>query len=131
MDKQALEILDSVPVGAMATVNLDRTPLVTPLHFARLGDSIIWISEPTSRHAENAMRSGKVEFVVWNEKKQAVYLKTSALRVADEQLDAAFEAYKSKLGDFLPCSDQREVYISPIGQLDENSTTQNKWYFVA
>ena len=30
-------ILDTVPVGALATVNRDRTPLVTPLHFVRVG----------------------------------------------------------------------------------------------
>ena len=42
-------------------MNVDRTPLVTPLHFARLGDSIVWISEPTARHSENAFRNGKAE----------------------------------------------------------------------
>ena len=50
MNELAKEILDTVEVGALATVNADRTPLVTPLHFARFGNSIIWISEPTARH---------------------------------------------------------------------------------
>ena len=44
MNELAKEILDTVEVGALATVDADRTPLVTPIHFARLDDSIIWIS---------------------------------------------------------------------------------------
>ena len=75
MNELAKEILDTVEVGALATVNVDRTPLVTPLHFARFGNSIIWISEPTARHSENAFRNGKAEFVVWDDKKRAVFLK--------------------------------------------------------
>ena len=43
MNELAKEILDTVEVGALATVNVDRTPLITPLHFARFGNSIIWI----------------------------------------------------------------------------------------
>lgn len=131
MNSGVKQLLDTVEVGAMATINRDRTPLVTPLHFARLDDSIIWISEPDARHTESAMRTGKLEFVVWDAKKQAVYLKTSVMRLPDEDKDRAMRAYKDKLGDFLPCSEKREIYISPIGQLDDNSTTGNWWHFVA
>ena len=44
MNEQVKQLLDTVHVGVMATVNRDRTPLATPLHFARMDDSIIWIS---------------------------------------------------------------------------------------
>ena len=77
------------------------------------------------------IRSGKVEFVVWNDKKQAVYLHTTALVASDRDEELALEAYAKKFGDFKPKGDLVEVYISPIGQLDENSTTQNMWHFVA
>jgi general stress protein 26 len=131
MNETVQSILDTVQVGAMATVNRDRTPAVAPLHFARMGDRIVWISNRTTRHAENAIRSGKVEFVVWNDKKQAVYLHTTALVASDRDEELALEAYAKKFGDFKPKGDLVEVYISPIGQLDENSTTQNMWHFVA
>lgn len=131
MNQEAKQILDTIEVGAMATVNRDRTPLVTPLHFARLDDSIIWISEPDARHTENAMRTGKAEFVVWDDEKRAVYLKTSVMRLPEEDKKRALKAYADKLGDFLPCSEQREIYISPIGQLDDNSTTGKWLHFIA
>ena len=131
MNEAVKDILDTVPVGVMATVNRDRTPAVAPLHFARLDDSIIWISSRASRHAQNAMRTGRLEFVVWNDKKQAVYLNTSALVVSKDKEPEALQAYAEKFGEFRPKSDDVEIYISPIGKVDENSTTQNMWHFVA
>ena len=37
MNELAKEILDTVEVGALATVNVDRTPLVTPLSLCAIG----------------------------------------------------------------------------------------------
>ena len=131
MNELAKEILDTVEVGALATVNVDRTPLVTPLHFARFGNSIIWISEPTARHSENAFRNGKAEFVVWDDKKQAVFLKTNVTELPEPEKEAAMAAYKEKLADFMPRCQNPQIYIAPIGELDEKTTTGNWLHFIA
>ncbi len=131
MNELAKEILDTVEVGALATVNVDRTPLVTPLHFARFGDSIIWISEPTARHSENAFRNGKAEFVVWDDKKRAVFLKTNVTELPESEKEAAMAAYKEKLADFMPRCQNPQIYVAPIGELDEKTTTGNWLHFIA
>lgn len=131
MNELAKEILDTVEVGALATVNVDRTPLVTPLHFARFGSSIIWISEPTARHSENAFRNGKAEFVVWDDKKRAVFLKTNVTELPESEKEAAMAAYKEKLADFMPRCQNPQIYIAPIGELDEKTTTGNWLHFIA
>lgn len=131
MNETAQEILDTVPVGAMATVNRDRTPNIAPVHFARLDDGIVWMSSRSTRHAQNAIRSGKLEFVAWNDQKQGVFLHTTALVLPKERHSEAFDAFDKKHGGFKPKSDDLEVYFSPIGTIDENSTTQNVWHFVA
>ncbi len=131
MNELAKEILDTVEVGALATVNVDRTPLVTPLHFARFGNSIIWISEPTARHSENAFRNGKAEFVVWDDKKRAVFLKTNVTELPESEKEAAMAAYKEKLADFMPRCQNPQIYIAPIGELDEKTTTGNWLHFIA
>ena len=131
MNELAKEILDTVEVGALATVNADRTPLVTPLHFARLGDLIIWISEPTARHSENAFRNGKAEFVVWDNKKRAVFLKTNVTELPESEKEAAMAAYKEKLADFMPRCQNPQIYVAPIGELDEKTTTGNWLHFIA
>ena len=131
MNELAKEILDTVEVGALATVNVDRTPLVTPLHFARFGNSIIWISEPTARHSENAFRNGKAEFVVWDDKKRAVFLKTNVTELPESEKKAAMAAYKEKLADFMPRCQNPQIYVAPIGELDEKTTTGNWLHFIA
>ena len=131
MNELAKEILDTVEVGALATVNVDRTPLVTPLHFARFGNSIIWISEPTARHSENAFRNGKAEFVVWDDKKRAVFLKTNVTELPESEKEAAMVAYKEKLADFMPRCRNQQIYVAPIGELDEKTTTGNWLHFIA
>ena len=131
MNELAKEILDTVEVGALATVNVDRTPLVTPLHFARFGNSIIWISEPTARHSENAFRNGKAEFVVWDDKKRAVFLKTNVTELPESEKEAAMVAYKEKLDDFMPRCQNPQIYVAPIGELDEKTTTGNWLHFIA
>ena len=131
MNELAKEILDTVEVGALATVNVDRTPLVTPLHFARFGNSIIWISEPTARHSENAFRNGKAEFVVWDDKKRAVFLKTNVTDLPEPEKEAAMAAYKEKLADFMPRCQNPQIYVAPIGELDEKTTTGNWLHFIA
>ena len=131
MNELAKEILDTVEVGVLATVNVDRTPLVTPLHFARFGNSIIWISEPTARHSENAFRNGKAEFVVWDDKKRAVFLKTNVTELPESEKEAAMAAYKEKLADFMPRCQNPQIYVAPIGELDEKTTTGNWMHFIA
>lgn len=131
MNELAKEILDTVEVGALATVNADRTPLVTPLHFARLDDSIIWISEPTARHSVNAFRSGKAEFVVWDDKKRAVFLTTNVTELSESEKEAAMAAYKKKLPNFMPRCQNPQLYIAPIGKLDEKTTTGSWLHFIA
>ena len=131
MNELAKEILDTVEVGALATVNVDRTPLITPLHFARFGNSIIWISEPTARHSENAFRNGKAEFVVWDDKKRAVFLKTNVTELPEPEKEAAMAAYKEKLADFMPRCQNPQIYVAPIGELDEKTTTGNWLHFIA
>ena len=131
MNELAKEILDTVEVGVLATVNVDRTPLVTPLHFARFGDSIVWISEPTARHSENAFRNGKAEFVVWDDKKRAVFLKTNVTELPESEKEPAMAAYKEKLADFMPRCQNPQIYVAPIGELDEKTTTGNWLHFIA
>ena len=131
MNELAKEILDTVEVGALATVNADRTPLVTPIHFARLDDSIIWISEPTARHSVNAFRSGKAEFVVWDDKQRAVFLKTNVAEASESEKEAAMAAYKKKLSSFMPRCQNPQLYIAPIGKLDEKTTTGSWLHFIA
>ena len=131
MNEIAQNILDTVHVGALATVHRDNSPLVTPLHFAVLGDTIIWISSLSSRHARNALDNKYVEFVVWDATKRAVYLRTKVTILPEHQKDEAMKAFAAKHGDFMPKFDDGEIFTMPIGHIDENSTTGNWLHYIA
>lgn len=131
MNEAVENILDTVLVGAMATVDENGSPRVSPVHFARLEDSIIWMSSRASHHADNAIRDGRLDFVAWNDQKQGVFLYTAARVLPEERLEEAYEAIVKKHGSVRPKSGDLEIYISPIGQIDENSTTQDVWHFIA
>lgn len=120
MDKISKHILDTVQIGALATTSPDGTPLITPLHFARMDDHIIWITGADSQHSKNYAEIAPVEFAVWDEQKQAVYLKTIVLELEADEIKAAEAAYQEKLGDFRPQVDNPTFYKAPIGKLDKD-----------
>lgn len=131
MNELTKEILDNVRVGAMATVNRDRTPAIAAVHFARMGDKIVWISDKDSQHSKNAFRTGKVEFAIWDDQVRGVFLKTVASELSEDDKELATNAYKEKLKDFLPKCKNPQIYVAPIGQLDEKTTTGNWLHYIA
>ncbi len=131
MNETAQQILDIVPVGALATVNEDGSPLVTPLHFARFDTAIVWVSDASAQHSQNVDRTGRAQFVVWNEQKQAVYLDTTVIRVAENDESAVRATYAEKLGGFMPKFANPQFYRAELGTIDENSTTGNWLHYIA
>ena len=131
MDEISKNILDTIQIGALATVNPDGSPLITPLHFARFGENIIWITSKDSQHSKNHANGEPIEFVVWNEQKQAVYLDTTVIRVAENDESAVRAAYAEKLGGFMPKFANPQFYCAELGTIDENSTTGNWLHYIA
>ena len=131
MNETTQQILGSVLVGALATVNADGSPLITPLHFVRHEDMIIWLSDKSAQHSQNIDRTNKAQFVVWDEQKQAVYLDGSASRINPDSETKVRASYSSKLGDFMPKFADPQFYQLQIGEIDENSTTGNWLHFIA
>ena len=68
---------------------------------------------------------------MWNDQKSAVFLTTTVRELPEEEEAAALEAYANKLGDFMPRVEHRQIYIMPIGKLDEKTTTGNWLHYVA
>ncbi len=57
-------LLDLPRVGALATINPDGTPLLTPVWYARDGDELWLVIGPNSPKARNMRRDPRVTFVV-------------------------------------------------------------------
>ena len=63
--------------------------------------------------------------MVWDDKKRAVFLKTNVTELPESEKEAAMAAYKEKLADFMPRCQNPQIYVAPIGELDEKTTTGN------
>ena len=57
--------------------------------------------------------------MVWDDKKRAVFLKTNVTELPESEKEAAMAAYKEKLADFMPRCQNPQIYVAPIGELDE------------
>ena len=56
---------------------------------------------------------------------------TKVRELPEEEEAAALETYANKLGDFMPRVENRQIYIIPIGNLDEKNTTGNWRHYIA
>lgn len=119
MDEISKNILDTVLIGALATVNQDGSPLITPLHFARMEDYIIYITDENSQHSKNTERGERVEFSAWNDQKQAIYIKSIVEKIPKNELEKSEICYKNKLADFKPNLKNPAYYKVKIGIPDE------------
>ena len=69
--------------------------------------------------------------MVWDDQKRAVFLKTNVAEVSESEKEAAMAAYKKKLPSFMPRCQNPQLYIAPIGKLDEKTTTGSWLHFIA
>lgn len=130
--QQIEEILTTVRVASMATVNEDGSPHNSPLVF--LYDQnmkhVFWASDPISQHAQNVLRTRQAYFTVFDSRvgRVGLYLKTSGGKiVTGSELEQALEIhnhFRAKLGK--PAI-ALEYYQGESPQRMWQSTVQQVW----
>jgi nitroimidazol reductase NimA-like FMN-containing flavoprotein (pyridoxamine 5'-phosphate oxidase superfamily) len=63
--QQIIDLLQRADTGALATLNADGTPYVTPVHFAYADDCIYIHGLDAGQKVENIRINGRVSFTVW------------------------------------------------------------------
>lgn len=120
-------------VGAIATVNQDGSPWITPLHMATDDEYVYWFSEETEVHSQNLVRDPRVSLTLYKPDggahKQGVYVNGQAEVVAEAERPAARELLVERLGFSLSCFDTGAAYRVPLGQVDHEKSSGNCWYF--
>ncbi|MFE6968281.1 pyridoxamine 5'-phosphate oxidase family protein [Isoptericola sp. NPDC057653] len=89
----AERVLATVRYVALATIDPDGAPRVSPVFFTRDGADVYWVSSPQAHHSRNLEREARVEGVVFDSTvrvggAEAVYLTGRARRVPDAELAA-------------------------------------------
>ena len=129
MDEFIKTILDSQSVGGLATVDSNGEPSLCPLHFVRLKNKIYFLTDEKSEHIMNTKNSKTSEFVVWDDKKRGVYIKSEIMKLTN--FESVESEYSKKFHGFKPKLENPAWFEMQIGKLDEHKTTENWRHFIA
>lgn len=133
MNDAALAIFDEQVVGSLATLNDDGTPRATPLHVVTDGQAIYWFSPLSAVHSRNIVRDPRVSFCLASPHENAglrgVYVAGRAGLVDETARERIVASYRARTGGFPSAFADWQVYMLPVGTVDEQKSTGNCWYF--
>jgi nitroimidazol reductase NimA-like FMN-containing flavoprotein (pyridoxamine 5'-phosphate oxidase superfamily) len=133
MTEEAQKVLNDNLVGAIATLNEDGSPWVTPVHIVADDSSVYWFSKETAQHSLNAARNAQVSLTLFSPDlshgPKGVYIqgKVEKLDVADTT--EAKKLLEEKIGFLPPNFIEMTGYRLKIGQFNSGKSTGNCWYF--
>lgn len=121
------------PVGALATVNADGTPWVTPLHVAVDEEMVVWLSSENTQHGQNIARDNRISLTLWSntevENVKGVYVQSRAEIVTGAKEIAARQLYARRFGAVPEKFLAAETYIAPLGDINTTKTRGGRLYF--
>lgn len=129
--KELQAILKGNMVGTLATLNGDGSPWSTPVHIIAVDDEILWFSKPTHQHSQNLLRDPRVSVSLWstNEGTKGAYLSGRADILEGADAERAFERVQKPDGTLPSVFVGTTVYRLKVGQLNNEKSTDNRWYF--
>lgn len=138
MNEQAQAVFDENFIGAVATVNQDGSPWVSPVHMFAEDGYVYWFSKPDKQHSENIAREARIHLTLFSTDTsrglRGVYIAGRAELFAEAGSDEQRSTYQrmvERIGaDKMPPNmDKSAAYRVPIGTLSEQKSTGNCWYF--
>ncbi len=133
MTEQARAVFDEHVIGAIATVNHDGSPWVTPLHMVADDEYVYWFSKETAVHSQNISRDSRVSLSLFSPDdssgRRGVYINGSATLLVDDDDQHAREVLTARTGVPLEVFANDTAYRLPLGQFDKEKSTGRCWYF--
>lgn len=127
---RAKELLRTVRHTALATVNADSTPHLSPV-FAGYGNdlTIYWSSAPAAQHSQNIHRTGRVFAVLFESTGGGggLYLQATARQVTDTELPTALGVFNSARERFLREHVPPDHFMGASPQRLYKATVQRAW----
>lgn len=126
-------IFEANLVGAIATVNEDGSPWVSPVHIVADDEAVYWFSTEDKQHSQNVARDPRVSLTLFSpdlsKGPKGVYINGKVTKLDVATATEAKKLLEAKIG-FLPQSFVEATgYRLEIGELNRGKTTGNCWYF--
>lgn len=133
MTDEARAILNDNLVGAIATLNEDGSPWVSPVHIASDETAVYWFSKETTQHSVNIERNAQVSLTLFSpdlsKGPKGVYLNGAAKKLGVDETTEAKKLLEAKIGFLPPNFIEATGYRLKIGELNRGKSTGNCWYF--
>lgn len=133
MSEEVKTLFDDNLVGALATINDDGSPWVSPVHIVTDETYAYWFSTEDKQHSQNIARDPRVSLTLYSpdlsKGPKGVYINGTASKLDVAATTEAKKLLEAKIG-FLPQSFVDATGFSvKIGELNRGKTTGNCWYF--
>lgn len=133
MSDEARAILNENLIGAVATVNEDGSPWISPLHIFSDNEAVYWFSLEDKQHSRNIERDPRVSLALSSTDvsrgPRGVYFNGKATKLDVEETTKAKKLIEAKIGKMIAAFETATAYRLPIGQFNSSKSTGNCWYF--
>lgn len=133
MSDEARAILNDNLIGAVATINEDGSPWISPLHIFSDEEAVYWFSGEDRQHSQNVERDPRVSLTLYSADlsrgPRGVYINGKATKLDVDATTESKKLIEAKIGKILPVFEKATAYRLPIGQFNSSKSTGNCWYF--
>ena len=133
MSDEARKLLNENLIGAVATVNEDGSPWISPIHVFSDDEAVYWFSMEDKQHSRNIERDPRVSLTLASADltrgPKGVYINGKVTKLDVEATTEAKKLIEAKIGKMIPAFEEATAYRLPIGQFNSSKSTGNCWYF--
>ena len=133
MNSEARAILNDNLVGAVATLNEDGSPWISPVHIFSDEEAVYWFSNDDKQHSLNIARDPRVSLTLFSpdasKGPKGVYLNGTVEVLDVEATTQAKKLIEAKIGKIIPPFEKATAYRLKIGELNRGKSVGNCWYF--
>ena len=129
----AKTIINENLIGAVATVNADGSPWVTPVHVFADEANVYWLSTEDKTHSQNIARDPRTSLSLFSVEtrtgNKGVYVNGQAEQLDAEGTEYVHSLVMQKIGMIPKIFDGAVAFKLSLGELNEQKSTGNCWYF--
>ena len=133
MTDEARALLNENLVGAVATINADGSPWISPVHIFSDDEAVYWFSDENRQHSMNVEKDPRVSLTLFSPDAsrgpKGIYINGTVSKLDVAATTEAKQLIEAKIGKIIPVFEKATAYRLPIGVFNSSKSTGNCWYF--
>ena len=126
MNESIKTILENNPVGVLATINGDCSPLATPLHLMYDNQFVYWLSSVKADHSKNIANCAKISLSIWSPDESnglvGLFIQAKAETLSGNDSARAVQKFAERFDNIPPALQSANAYRVRLGDIDTAKT---------